>query len=125
MPTPDEPSDDETPKVENPPPTNKLLMDMASLAIRIHEEERQAAFNASRTAMDTRGSSPWLLAPGPLPEDHPFYALVGRVASEWAHLEHIIDLTIWKLLDVDDRLGACLTAQYPGVGHRLVTMTLC
>jgi hypothetical protein len=37
---------------------------------------------------------------GPLPEDHPFYALVGRVASEWAHLEHILDTTIWDLLGI-------------------------
>jgi hypothetical protein len=55
---------------------------------------------------------------GPLPEDHPFYVIVGRVASEWAHLEHIIDVTIWELLGVDDRLAACLTSQYPGIGQR-------
>jgi hypothetical protein len=79
----------------------------------LHEHHRIAAM----TAMNLR-SGGWFLAPGPLPEDHPFYALVGRVASEWAHLEHIVDLTIWKLLGVDNRLAACLTAQYPGIGQR-------
>jgi hypothetical protein len=54
----------------------------------------------------------------PLPAEHPFYANVGRVASEWAHLEHIIDVTIWEFLGVDNRLAACLTSQYPGIGQR-------
>jgi hypothetical protein len=85
----------------------------------MHEETRKAALNeAAITAMNTRGSSIWLLSPGPLPEDHPFYALVGRVASEWAHLEHIVDLTIWELLGAEPHLAACLTSQYPGLGQR-------
>ena len=27
----------------------------------------------------------------PLPTDHIFYNMVGRVASEWSHLEHVLD----------------------------------
>src|SRR5262245_35059281 len=42
-----------------------------------------------------QGTPATLLPPPTLPEEHPFYALVGRVASEWAHLEHILDTTIW------------------------------
>ena len=53
-----------------------------------------------------------------LPEDHPFYALVGRVASEWSHLEHILDETIWDLLRADKALAACVTSQLLAVGQR-------
>jgi hypothetical protein len=28
----------------------------------------------------------------PLPKEHPIYSLVGRVASEWSHYEHVLDL---------------------------------
>jgi hypothetical protein len=54
----------------------------------------------------------------PLPHEHPFYALVGRVASEWSHLEHILDLTIWDLAGVKREAGACITSQIMGVGPR-------
>jgi hypothetical protein len=53
-----------------------------------------------------------------LPEEHPFYALVGRVASEWSHLEHILDTTIWGLLGTSEELTACVTSQIMGVGPR-------
>jgi hypothetical protein len=60
----------------------------------------------------------------PLPENHPFYALVGRVASEWSHLEHILDLVIYDF--VTSRFGAsvpanvlaCVTSQILGVAPR-------
>jgi hypothetical protein len=29
-----------------------------------------------------------------LPEDHKIYSLVGRIASDWAHVEHTLDLAI-------------------------------
>jgi hypothetical protein len=35
----------------------------------------------------------------PLPKRHEFYCLIGRVASESAHVEHILDATIWRLPD--------------------------
>jgi hypothetical protein len=64
--------------------------------------------------------------PPKLPEEHPFYTLVGRVASEWAHLEHILDATIWNLLDIDPKFAACVTSQIMGIGPRCkVIITLC
>lgn len=59
-----------------------------------------------------------------LPDEHPFYNMVGRVASEWAHLEHILDLTIWKLLSwkttgITDPLIASVTSQILGVRPRV------
>jgi hypothetical protein len=54
----------------------------------------------------------------PLPEDHIFYGMVGRVASEWAHLEHALDLIIWELAGGQQSALACITAQIMGVGPR-------
>jgi hypothetical protein len=31
----------------------------------------------------------------PLPAEHPAYALIGRVAAEWAQLEHALDIILW------------------------------
>jgi len=53
-----------------------------------------------------------------LPDSHPFYAAVGRIASEWSHLEHVLDLTIWELAKVAPKAGACITSQIMGVGPR-------
>lgn len=50
----------------------------------------------------------------PLPDDHAFYGLVGRVASEWAHFEHVLDVLIWTMAGIDQQLAACLTAQIMG-----------
>ena len=54
-----------------------------------------------------------------LPANHPFYALVGRVASEWSHFEHTLDLIIWDLArwqtsGFSDQIAACITAQIGG-----------
>lgn len=59
----------------------------------------------------------------PLPAEHPFYALVGRVASEWAHLEHILDLVIWDLAgwgiaSIPNNRLATITSQIMGVPPR-------
>jgi hypothetical protein len=48
------------------------------------------------------------------PSDHPIYALVGRVASGFAHLEHVLDLIIWDLTGIDASRVACITAQING-----------
>ena len=53
-----------------------------------------------------------------LPEDHKFYTLVGRVASEWSQLEHICDMTIWELCNINSLYAACITSQIMGVGPR-------
>jgi hypothetical protein len=55
----------------------------------------------------------------PLPADHPFYSVIGQVSSEWAHLEHALDLTLWDLGDIEPISGSCLTAQIMGVSARL------
>jgi len=44
------------------------------------------------------GTPAALLQPPKLPEEQPFYALVGGGFLEWSHLEHILDTTIWDLL---------------------------
>src|SRR5580700_5640440 len=54
----------------------------------------------------------------PLPEEHPFYSVVGRVASEWSHLEHILDLTIWEIIGIRPEIAACVTSQILGVNPR-------
>lgn len=89
----------------------------SNIAIMDQEHRRQSYVRAAINSLNL-GTPIWFLAPGPLPDNHPFYELVGRVASEWGHLEHIVDLTIWKLLGVDQRLGACLTAQFQGLPQR-------
>jgi len=67
--------------------------------------------------------SPTVRSYSPLPADHPFYAMVGRVASEWSHLEHILDMTIWDLLSwkttgLTGSLMASVTSQILGVNPR-------
>lgn len=61
----------------------------------------------------------------------PFYALVGRVASEWAHLEHILDLTIYDLANsrvkgsvLPANVLACIKSQIMGVGPRCKAIIL-
>jgi hypothetical protein len=49
-----------------------------------------------------------------LPPEHPFYALIGRVAAEGARLEHTLDLIIWELAGIDHKIGSCITAQLTG-----------
>jgi hypothetical protein len=51
----------------------------------------------------------------PLPDDHAVYTLVGRVASEWSHFEHTLDMIIWELAGVaSEEIGACITSQIMG-----------
>lgn len=47
----------------------------------------------------------------PLPDDHPFYPLIGRIVAEWARLEHELDLIIWELAETDRAVNSCMTAQ--------------
>lgn len=50
----------------------------------------------------------------PLPENHPFYALIGRVVAEWARLEHILDQIIWDLAKGDKIANSGITGQIMG-----------
>lgn len=52
------------------------------------------------------------------PDDHPMYTAIGRVASEWAHLEHILDMVIWELAGLPQAQGSCITAQLNGHAPR-------
>ena len=52
------------------------------------------------------------------PDDHPIYSLVGRVSSEWAHLEHTLDQIIWNLASLDAPQGACITGQFMSIWPR-------
>jgi hypothetical protein len=58
----------------------------------------------------------------PLPDKHPFYRLVGQVTSEWAHLEHALDLIIWRMAGVEEAKGACLTGQIMGASPRFLAI---
>jgi hypothetical protein len=56
-------------------------------------------------------------------DSHEFYGLVGRVASEWSHLEHTLDNIIWILASfrvgaLGANIVACITSQIMGVGPR-------
>jgi hypothetical protein len=55
----------------------------------------------------------------PAPPDHPIHNLVGRVASNWAHIEHLLDIIIWEMIGTADIVGACITSQIPGAAGRL------
>lgn len=44
---------------------------------------------------------------------------VGRVASNWARFETVIDMAIWHVAKIDDHSGACITSQITGVGRKL------
>lgn len=54
----------------------------------------------------------------PLPDDHPMQRLIGRVATEWANLEHSLDIVIWSLLGGSKRAAACVTSQLMGATPR-------
>jgi hypothetical protein len=57
------------------------------------------------------------------PNDHPLYATVGRVAAEWAELEHGLDQIIWRLSGTTSQLGGVhRTARDPAPG--LLTASL-
>jgi hypothetical protein len=54
----------------------------------------------------------------PLPQDDPFMSLIGRVAAEFARIEHLLDMTIWTLSGVDAAIGSCITGQLTGQFQR-------
>jgi hypothetical protein len=68
------------------------------------------------------GGSAKLSIHTPLPVEHPFYALIGRVTSEWSHLEHALDQIIWGLSGISPHLGACITGQIMGATPRFLAI---
>jgi hypothetical protein len=57
-----------------------------------------------------------------LPKDDPHYASVGRVASNWAILESILDGTIANLALCNEEEMTCVTAQLIGPARRMDAM---
>lgn len=76
--------------------------------------------STTASATTTFGGEIWFTTdlPRQPPPDHPIYSLVGQVASSWAHIDHLLDILIWQLADVDAQAGACITAQIPGTFGR-------
>src|SRR5262249_26807541 len=52
------------------------------------------------------------------PSDNPIYSLVGQIASDWAYVEHMLDIVIWELAEIEPERGACITAQMMGTYSR-------
>lgn len=52
-----------------------------------------------------------------LPESHA--ASIGRISDAWAQLEFQIDLGIWDLLETEQQLAACVTAQLSFIHPRI------
>jgi hypothetical protein len=52
-----------------------------------------------------------------IPDEH--YAAIGRAVATWNDLEFAIDRAVWKLLDKEQAVGACITAQYTSIFSRL------
>lgn len=55
----------------------------------------------------------------PLPDEHAFYTLIGRIAAEWARFEHILDQIIWALADGPEDINSCITAQVLSFNGRI------
>ena len=58
----------------------------------------------------------------PLPPEHSFYAVIGRVVAEFAQVEHILDLAIWDLCAADQLLASCITGQLLGQSGRFLAL---
>ena len=90
--------------------TRQYEMSMATKRSKITEATGQASGHSH-----AEGISASLV---PLPEDHEYFGMAGRVASEWSHLEHLLDRIIWAMSDFENEIIACITAQIPGVPGR-------
>jgi len=101
---------------------NQGWEDAANTAIRMHHDNlAKASMIAARSTAMSSGRA-ILTIHEPLPPDHPIYALVGRIASEWARYEGILDAIIWDLCGLQGPTGACVTAQLMSAGPRLVAI---
>lgn len=47
-----------------------------------------------------------------------YYTATGRIAVNWAFLEAYVNRFIWELMDVEQFVGACLTAQIIAPSNR-------
>jgi hypothetical protein len=56
---------------------------------------------------------------GPFHPTDEHFCAIGKVADAWATLELWINRTIWELMDVEQRVGACVTAHIGSFGARM------
>jgi hypothetical protein len=96
-------------------PVSNATVSSTGTAMTLYLEE------AAKQALGIRPPVIWRQA-GRARDDHQIYSFVGRVASEWAHLEHTLDLIIWELAGIDQQDGACITAQMMGAIPRYRTI---
>jgi hypothetical protein len=52
-----------------------------------------------------------------IPVDH--YAAIGRAVATWADFEFTVDRAIWRLVNKEQAVVACLTSQYHSVFARM------
>ena len=50
------------------------------------------------------------------------FTAIGKVASNWAVFEQIANSFLWELAEINDRAGACITAQIPHLGRTLAAL---
>jgi hypothetical protein len=90
------------------------------------EKPKQIQVSATAAVEGTSEALAVSLVRGPLPDDDPFYAKIGRVAAECARLEHILDTIIWYLSGQDQPATSCITGQLVGPRPRLTAIeSLC
>lgn len=58
----------------------------------------------------------------PIADDDPLLSLIGRVAVAAARLEQELDVTIWAVMNVDAKVGACLTSLLVGPAMRIAAL---
>ena len=59
---------------------------------------------------------------GPLPDDHPCYALIGLITSECARIEHFLDASIFEFTRLQAKMGTCITGQMVGMYPRYMAL---
>jgi hypothetical protein len=69
-------------------------------------------------SIQVSNSSSTPLVHAPMPDNHPMLAIVGQIANQWAHIEHVLDTIIWRLAEVEAEKGSCITAQLTGAYPR-------
>jgi len=56
--------------------------------------------------------------------DRQLFAIVGQIASDWATLEYMVNDCIWTAAQLDEQLGACITAQIFSLPPRLDALAM-
>lgn len=48
----------------------------------------------------------------PIPDEHPYFAKIGRVIARMAQFDHVIDIIIWDLTGLDSENASAITSPY-------------